>query len=89
MQYFLCRVMSGKAQAKSSNKAIDVYSEASELAKEELPAGSYARLNLALNYSNFCCDILHDQDTARTIAQTAYFAAIPCKVPSCSLPRNS
>lgn len=79
MHYSLCRVLSGRAKKKNSDQAVEAYNAASDLAKDELQGGSYTRLNVALNFSNFCCDILGDEDNARAIAQTAYFAGVACK----------
>jgi 14-3-3 protein epsilon len=74
---YISEFASGDLKESSSNKALESYQAALDVAKNELPPTHPTRLGLALNFSVFYYEILQKTEEACQMARTAFDEAIP------------
>lgn len=73
---YLAEFQKGEAKDSSSNKALEAYRSAYEIAQEKLAETHPIRLGLALNFSVFYYEIMQQPDKAIDMAKTAFDHAI-------------
>ena len=74
---YLAEFALGEKQKDSSDKSLEVYKAAYNVAVTELPPTHPFRLGLALNFSVFYHEILDNPDLACHLAKQAFDEAIP------------
>ena len=73
---YLAEFQTGDVRKDSSHHALDAYSQASNIANQDLPPTHPIRLGLALNFSVFYYEILNSPDRACHLAKQAFDDAI-------------
>jgi len=73
---YLAEFQKGEAKDASSNKALEAYKAAYEIAEEKLASTHPIRLGLALNFSVFYYEILQQPEKAIEMAKKAFEEAI-------------
>jgi len=73
---YISEYASGETHKQVSNKALEAYSSASELANSSLKTTHPIRLGLALNFSVFYYEVLNDPAKACNLAKSAFDDAI-------------
>jgi 14-3-3 protein epsilon len=73
---YLAEFQSGDSRKDSAAKALEAYSNASNIANSDLPPTHPIRLGLALNFSVFYYEILNSPDRACHLAKQAFDDAI-------------
>ncbi len=73
---YLAEFQKGEAKDASSNKALEAYQAAYDVAQEKLASTHPIRLGLALNYSVFYYEIMQQPDKAIDMAKKAFDDAI-------------
>src|ERR1035437_2437603 len=73
---YLAEFQKGEAKDASSNKALEAYQGAYDVAQEKLASTHPIRLGLALNFSVFYYEIMQQPDKAIDMAKKAFDDAI-------------
>jgi len=74
---YISEFASGESKSEAAQKAEQSYSEAFEIAKNEIPPTHPTRLGLALNFSVFYYEIKEEHEKACDMAKAAFDEALP------------